>query len=84
MGVGILGAVVVAYPTNNAKVKGFELWVYANILWCITAVILNNLPLLILNIFYFVCNIIGIWKHLPLADAERKLKQNLLQIPNKE
>lgn len=84
MGFGILGAIIVAYPTNNAKVKGFEFWVYANVLWCITAILLRNLPLLILNIVYCGCNIVGIWKHLPLADAERKLKEDLLQIPKKE
>lgn len=84
MGLGIFGAVVVAYPTNHAKVIGFELWVYANISWCVAAILLNSLPLLILNLVYLVCNLIGIWKHLPLADAEKKLHEDLLRIPKKE
>lgn len=83
MVLGVLGAFVVATPTNRAKVIGFELWIYANVLWCVSAFMYNSIPLLILNGAYAFFNLIGIYKHLPYADAEVKMREELLQIPPK-
>jgi len=81
---GIAGALVIWQSSYTSKIIGFELWFWGNFCWCVFAFNENIAPLLILNIIYGLSNIAGIWKNQPFADAERKLKQDLLQIPKKQ
>jgi hypothetical protein len=80
---GILGALVIWQTSYRSKIIGFELWFLGNMCWVVYSWDKNVVPLLILNAIYAASNVAGIWKNMPCADSEKKLKQDLLQIPKK-
>lgn len=81
---GILGAAIIWQTSYTSKIIGFECWFWGNICWCIYAWQEAVIPLLILNAIYAGSNVIGIWKNQPLADKEKKFKDDLLSLPPKE
>jgi len=84
MFMGLLGQGVIIFPTYRAKVKGFEIWIYSNVSWIIWGYITNDLPLMIMNSGYTLCNIAGIWTHWEKAENERKIQEDLLKIPDRK
>ena len=80
---GILGSLVIWQRSYRSKIIGFELWFWGNLCWVVVGWDENILPLVILNIIYAGANVVGIWQNQPCADAEKKLKQSLLEIPKK-
>lgn len=81
---GICGALVIWQPTIKAKVVGFELWVYSNVLWIIYGVTITNYWLVAMNIVFLFSSLAGIVKHIPLLQIEEKYIKDLLAIPPKE
>lgn len=80
---GITGGLMIAYPTYRTKVWGFEMWVYSNVFWIAYAWTINSLAIAINYLFFLIISLAGIWTHLPLADAEKRDKAALLEIPKK-
>lgn len=81
---GLGGQAVIIFPTYRAKVKGFEIWIYSNLCWIAWGFLTNDVPLMIMNSGYTICNVIGIWTHWGKAEKERMYQKELLSLPPKE
>jgi hypothetical protein len=69
--VSVIGTVLVISPDDERRVKGYEIWLYGNVIWVIYAILNNNLPVLLINIAYGTLSLMGIYRNIKIPDKDK-------------
>lgn len=68
--ISTIGTVFVISRHASVRLKGYEIWIWGNVIWVIWAFNVGNQPVLMINVVYAAISFIGIWHNIPQTHKE--------------